>query len=132
MRLDNGALTVVQPFFSMSVPIPGAAGQLSPDGNYALTHDGDGRPAAYDVRSGDPQGTRFVEDWTPVEAAFTLEGRAVWVVQIDDASYGMFDCQVSRRFINSFDPDTEPCTPRIEMGEPPLLAGMEPGLVPSA
>jgi DNA-directed RNA polymerase specialized sigma24 family protein len=129
LRLNHGALSIVQPFFNVSIGVPGTDGQLSPDGNYALTHVGDGSLAVYDSRSGDPMGTWFDRSWSPVAAAFTLEGRAVWVVDTGDGSYGMFDCQVSKRFIDSFYPETEPCTERLDIGALPLLAGTEPGLV---
>jgi hypothetical protein len=129
LRSDDGSLSVVQPFFSVTRYVPGTWGQLSPDGHYVLTHFGDGRPAVYDVRSGEPQGTFFEEDWTPVAAAFTGEGRIVWLVDSHDGSYGLYECQSSPYEINWFDLDAEPCTQRVDVGEPPVLAGVAPGLV---
>ena len=128
LRSDDGALSVVQPFFSLTRYVPGTRGQLSPDGNYVLTHFGDGRPAVYDSRSGEPQGTFFKEGWTPLAAAFTGEGRIVWVVESPPGSVGLYECQSSPDYINSFDPGAEPCTPPVNVGEPPVLAGTAPGL----
>ncbi len=129
MRLRDGVLTIEQPFFSISRQVPGLTGQLSPDGNFVLTRVGEGPPAAYDARSGVPQGTWFQEGWTPVAAAFTPVGRAVWIVADAQGELALYECQVAKRYINSFDPDAEPCTPRTDLGDHlPVLAGTEPGL----
>ena len=130
LRLDSGVLSVVQPFFNVSRQVPGASGQLSRDGNYVLTHSGDGHPAAYDARSGDPQGTWFSDGtWTPVAAAWTEAGRVVWVVDSHDGrSYGMYECQPSKDWVDSFDPGSSPCTQRVDVDSLPVLAGTQPGL----
>ncbi|MEO6510091.1 MAG: hypothetical protein ABIO16_03805, partial [Nocardioides sp.] len=71
--------------------------------------------------------TWFPDDWVPVAAAFTNEGRAVWVVSVD-GSYSLIDCVVPRENVNSFDVGSEPCTQKVEVSGVPLLAGAEPGL----
>ena len=93
-----------------------------------LTHFGDGRPAAYDARSGTPEVNWFDESEIPVTAAFTLEGRVVWVVDSPDGTLGLYECQVSRANLSSSRPESEPCTPRVDLGEIPVLAGIQPGL----
>jgi DNA-directed RNA polymerase specialized sigma24 family protein len=129
---DNHGLDVVQPLFSLNQPIPGRSGQLSPDGNFALTHAGDGAPSLYDVRTGKEDGTWFdAKGWTPVAAAFTAEGRVVWVVDSHDGSYGLYECQASKDYINSMNPDAEPCSQRYDLDGIPILAGIEPGLAPT-
>jgi len=133
LRDEAGTLGVVQPFFSITRDMPGTTGQLSPDGNYVITRAGEGAPAAYDARTGAPQGTWFKDGWTPVAAAFTTVGRVVWVVDDTAGARGMYECQVAMDYINSFDPSAEPCTPRTELGEElPVLAGVDPGLGPTA
>jgi hypothetical protein len=119
---------VVQPFFSVSRSVPGDSGQLSVDGNYVITRSGvSGPPSVYDARDGEYQ-----EPWldatigTPVQAVFTSAGRIVWVLDTYDGSYGMYECQVSRDYVNSFDPDAEPCSRRIDTGEPPVLGSTGP------
>ena len=65
LRRGGGELEVFQPFVSESMVVPGTAGQLSPDGDCVLSHFGDGRPAAYDARSGTPEGNWFKVGETP-------------------------------------------------------------------
>jgi hypothetical protein len=132
LRRGGGELEIFQPFFGGSQIVAGTAGQLSPDGNFVLTHFGDGRPAAFDARSGTPEVYWFDQDETPVTAAFTLEGRVVWVVDSPDGTFGLYECQVSRTNLSSSRPESEPCTPRVDLGEAPLLAGTQPGLAPTS
>jgi hypothetical protein len=130
---DDDGLSAAQPLFNLVRDIPGTNGQLSPDGNFVLTHSGDGRPSLYDVRTGDEDGTWFdAKGWTPVAAAFTTEGRVVWVVDTQDGSYGLFECQASMDYINSMNPGSEPCTQRYDLDGIPVLAGIQPGLAPTS
>lgn len=124
LRDANGQLSVVQPFFSVTIDIPGSVGQLSPDGDFVLTRSSDGTVAAYDARSGKQQEPWFPADWTPVEAVFTSESRAIWVATVPDAKLALLDCQVSRGYVNSFDPTRNPCTQRLDLPAVPLLAGV--------
>ena len=94
-----------------------------------ITHSGDGRPSAYVARSGAPEASWFDDSWTPLAATFTGEGRIVWVVDSHDGSLGLYECQSSQAYIDSFDPQNEPCTVRVELGTMPVLAGVQPGLV---
>ena len=130
VRRDDGVVMVVQPLFSLSVVVPGTVGQLSPDGNFVLADVRRGRVELFDVRSGDQDGDWFAErGWTPVAAAFAVEGRVVWVVDSGDEGYGLYNCQASKRYLNSFEPDSEPCTERLDVDGVPVLAGEQPGLV---
>jgi len=130
LRRDDGLLSIVQPFFSLSIEVPGTVGQLSPDGNYVLTDTGGGRVDLFDTRSGERDGRWFDErGWTPIAGTFTVEGRVVWVVDSYDDSYGLYECQASMRFLNSFEPETEPCTQRLDVDGVPVLAGVRLGLV---
>jgi hypothetical protein len=113
----GGYLKVAQPSVLEAATVPGTSGQLSPDGRFVITVGSPGGPAAYDAITGEAVGTWFPDDWTPMASAFTAEGRVVW--------------SVSRGYMNSFDVDSEPCTPRLDLKGVPVLAGGEPGLVPS-
>ena len=128
LRRGGATLDIFQPFVGAPNEVPGTSGQLSPDGNYVLTHSGDGRPSAYDARSGAPEASWFDDSWTPLAATFTAEGRIVWVVDSHDGSLGLYECQSSMSYIDSFDPQNEPCTARVELGTMPVLAGVQPGL----
>jgi DNA-directed RNA polymerase specialized sigma24 family protein len=129
LRRGGATLDIFQPFVGAPNEVPGTSGQLSPDGNYVLTHSGDGRPSTYDARSGAPEASWFDAGWTPLAATFTAEGRIVWVVDSHDGSLGLYECQSSQAYIDSFDPQNEPCTVRVELGTMPVLAGVQPGLV---
>ncbi len=124
------SLTVVHPVDRAEVVVPGTSGQLSPDGRFVVTVGRPGGPAAYDAATGEAMGTWFPDDWTPMAAAFTSEGRVVWSVS-RVGSYTLIDCLVARGYVNSFAVDSEPCTPRLDLHGVPVLAGGEPGLVPS-
>ncbi len=132
LRRGGGELEVFQPFVGENLVVDGTAGQLSPDGNFVLTHFGDGRPAAYDARSGTPEVNWFKVGETPVTAAFTVEGRVVWVVASPDGTLGMYECQVSRANLSSSRVESEPCTPRFDLDAMPILAGIQPGLAPTS
>ncbi len=127
---DRGSMTVVQALDHHEVTVPGSSGQLSPDGRFVITVGRPGGPAAYDAVTGEALGTWFPGDWTTMAAAFTAEGRAVWSVA-RVGSYALIDCLVSRENMNSFDVGSQPCTPRLDLHGVPVLAGGEPGLVPS-
>ena len=129
LRRGGATLDIFQPFVGAPNEVPGTSGQLSPDGNYVLTHSGDGRPSTYDARSGAPEASWFDDSWTPLAATFTAEGRVVWVVDSHDGTLGLYECQSSMRYIDSFDPQNEPCTVRVDLGTMPVLAGVQPGLV---
>jgi hypothetical protein len=126
----GGYLKVAQPSVLEAATVPGTSGQLSPDGRFVITVGSPGGPAAYDAITGEAVGTWFPDDWTPMASAFTAEGRVVWSVS-RVGSYTLIDCLVSRGYMNSFDVDSEPCTPRLDLKGVPVLAGGEPGLVPS-
>jgi hypothetical protein len=129
---DNRGLQVEQPLFSLIQEVPGTNGQLSPDGNFVITLDG-GEPKLYDVRSGEQDGTWFDDhDWTPVSAAFTVEGRVVWVVDRHDGTFGLYECQASKDYINSMNPGSEPCTEGLDIDGVPVLGGIQPGLAPAS
>jgi DNA-directed RNA polymerase specialized sigma24 family protein len=124
LRSRRGTLSVVHPFFSIAPEVPGLTGRLSPDGNFVLTEVGGGRVELFDTRSGDRDGGWFDRwGWTPVAGAFTVDGRVVWVVDSHDGGYGLYECQASRHYINSFNPESEPCTQRFDLDGVPLLAG---------
>jgi len=125
-----GSLNVVRPGIVVTTRLPGTSGQLSPDGLFVLTVGRPGGPAAYSAATGEPTGTWFPDDWTPMAAAFTRTGRVVWSVS-RVGSYSLIDCLVSRGYVNSFAVDSEPCTHRVDLHGIPVLAGGEPGLVPS-
>jgi hypothetical protein len=130
VRGDGGVLKVVQPLFSLSVEVPGTVGQLSPDGNFVLTDVAGGRIELFDVRTGKPDGDWFAgRGWPPVAAAFAVEGRVIWVVDSGEEGYGLYNCQASKRYLNSFYPDREPCTQRLDVEGVPVLAGEMQGLV---
>ena len=129
LRRDGGQLDIVQPFFGAPNEVPGTTGQLSPDGNFVLTHDGDGRPSSYDVRDGGAEATWFDDRrGRRVAATFTVEGRIAWVVDSHDGSFGLYECQRRRDYINSFDPQAS----RAPARRPRRRAharGDQPGLV---
>jgi DNA-directed RNA polymerase specialized sigma24 family protein len=130
LRSEEGALSVVHPYFSIHPEIPGATGLLSPDGNFVLTRVGD-EVALYDARDAHLDGdwdTWVDRGWTTVAATFTVEGRVVWVVDSHDGSFGLYECQASKQYINSMNPDQEPCTQRLDIDGVPLLAGAPQGL----
>jgi DNA-directed RNA polymerase specialized sigma24 family protein len=131
MRTQDGVLSVTQPFFSVSPPVPGRTGALSPDGNYALTLNGIGIPTAYDARDGQRYPYWFDPTWAPVAATFTHDNRVVWVVDEHNGSYGLVDCQVQERLVVAFDPDAQRCERPLDVGAVPLLADVEPGLAPA-
>jgi hypothetical protein len=80
------------------------------------------------VRDGEVDGDWFVQNaWTPLAATFTGVGRVAWVVDRRDGTYGLYECQASRDYINSMDPDQEPCTQRFDLAGVPVLAGARPG-----
>jgi hypothetical protein len=130
LRTANGTIFVVQPTIIASTMVPGTSGQLSPDGRFVLTVGNPGGPAAYDAITGAPLATWFPDDWTPMAAGFTAEGRVVWSVSRVGA-YSLIDCLVSRDNMNSFDVGSQPCRPRLDLHGVPVLADSEPGLVPS-
>ena len=128
LRGSRGALDVIQPLYSVQKEVPGTVGQLSTDGNFVVTRVGD-RVTMWDAREGTVDGDWFVEKgWTPVAAAFTSQGRVAWVVDLHDGGYGLFECQASRDYINSMDPESQPCTQRFDVEGVPVLAGARPGL----
>ena len=130
LRRGGATLDIFQPFVGAPNEVPGTSGQLSPDGNFVLTHSGDGRPSPYDARSGAPEASWFDDSWTPLAATFTAEGRIVWVVDSHDGSLGLYECQSSRNYIDSFDPARTSRAPRGSTSAPmPVLAGVQPGLV---
>jgi hypothetical protein len=130
LRSDGGVLSIVPAFFSLAREVPGTTGQLSPDGNFVITGAGE-RLELFDTRSGEPDGGWFDElAWTPVAGAFTVDGRAVWVVDSHDGGgFGLYQCLSSREHVDSFNPDEEPCTQRLDVDGVPILAGEQPGLV---
>ena len=110
-----------------------ARGQLSRDGNFVLTHSGDGHPAAYDARSGDPQGTWFSDGtWTPVAAAWTEADRVVWVVAVTTAGLRDVRARAVQGLGRLVDPGSSPCTQRVDVDSLPVLAGTQPGLAAAA
>lgn len=127
LRLRRGALSVVQPLYSVERDVPGSMGMLSPDGNFGVSRV-DGAVGSWSTRTGSRDGDWFsANHWTPVAAAFTTDSRVVWVVDSGDDSYGLYECQASRDYINSMNPDQEPCTQRLDVDGVPLLAGAKPG-----
>lgn len=125
LRSDDGSMSVVHPFFNVHPPLAGTTGQLSPDGNFVLSDLGD-EVALYDARNGDLDGdwdTWVERGWTTVAATFTVEGRIVWVVDSHDGTFGLYECQASKQYINSMNPDQEPCTQRLDVDGVPVLAG---------
>jgi hypothetical protein len=128
LRSARGVLDVIQPLYSVEKQVPGTVGQLSDDGNFVLTRVGD-HVAMTDARDGTPDGDWFSDQgWRPVAAAFTTEGRVTWVVDTLDGGYGLFECQASRDYINSMDPESQPCTQRYDIDAVPVLAGSVPGI----
>ena len=51
----------------------------------------------------------------------------MWVVDSHDGTFGLYECQASKQYINSMNPDQEPCTPRLDVDGVPVLAGVPPG-----
>ena len=128
LRWGRGVLSVVQPLAGTESRIPGVSGQLSADGNFVVTRLDD-RVGLWDARDGDADGDWFAANaWTPVAVAFTREGRVAWVVDRRDGTYGLYECQASRDYINSMDPDSQPCTEGYDVEAVPVLAGAAPGL----
>ena len=127
LRSENRALSVVHPYFSIHPEVPGTTGLLSPDGNFVLTWSTiDDEVALYDARDAHQDGdwdTWVDRGWTTVAATFTVEGRVVWVVDSHDGTYGLYECQASKQYINSMNPDQEPCTQRLDVDGVPVLAG---------
>jgi DNA-directed RNA polymerase specialized sigma24 family protein len=130
LRRQDGVLSTTQPFFSVSPPVSGLTGALSPDGNYVLTLDGSGVPSAYDARNGQRYPSWFDPTWGPVAAAFTRDDRVVWVADEHNGSYGLVDCQVEERLVTAFDPDAQRCDRPLDVSGVPVLADVRPGLVP--
>ena len=122
LRAQDGQLTTTLPLFSVTVTVPGVTGILSGDGDWTLTRDADGVPTAYDVRDGSLQGPWFDASWTAVDAAFTHDGRIVWVVDEHNGSFGLVDCQVEEEVNMALHPDGEQCRPQLDVGALPLLA----------
>ena len=131
LRSNEDALSVVHPYFNIHPEVPGTVGLLSPDGNFVLTRIAD-EVAMYDARDAKLDGdwdTWVDRGWTTVAATFTVEGRVVWVVDSHDGTFGLYECQASKQYINSMNPDQEPCTQRLDVDGVPVLAGTPPGLV---
>jgi hypothetical protein len=127
LRFGRGVLFVVQPLYSVEQDVPGSVGMLSPDGNFGVSRDGDS-VGGWSAKTGATDGDWFaVNQWTPVAGAFTTTSRVVWVVDSGDDSFGLYECQASRQYINSMNPDQEPCTQRFDVDGIPLLAGARPG-----
>ena len=132
LRRVGGRLAVFQPFYGEPYDVPGTTGQLSRDGNYVLTQDGDGQATTYDARSGAPEAAWFDRAWTPLAASFTADGRIVWVMDSHDGSLGLYECQASRANLSSSRVESEPCTQRFDLDAMPILAGIQPGLAPTS
>ena len=130
LRRQDGVLSITQPFFNVSPPVSGITGSLSPDGNYALTLNGSGVPAAYDARNGQRYPYWFDTTWSPVAATFTQDDRVVWVADERNGSYGLVDCQVQERLVTAFDPDPQRCERPLDISGVPVLADVQAGLVP--
>ncbi len=129
LRSAGGGLRAIQSLSAVEKELPGSVGQLSNDGNFAVTRVGD-RVAMWDARSGTVDGDWFVEmGLTPVAAAFTEDGRVAWVVDRHDGSYGLYECQASRDYISSSAYESQPCTQRYDLDGVPVLAGAVPGLI---
>jgi hypothetical protein len=124
LRIGGGGLTVTQPLFSLTTDLPGDRGRLSVDGNFAITAGTDNLPLVSDTRDGADQGTWFRKKWTPVVAAFSHQGRVVWVADDGDGTLGLFSCAAAKDFVDSFHPDSEPCTQVYDLTDTvPVLAG---------
>jgi hypothetical protein len=133
LRSNEDVLSVVHPYFNVHPEVPGTVGLLSSDGNFVLTRVAD-EVALYDARDAQLDGdwdTWVDRGWTTVAATFTVEGRVVWVVDSHDGTFGLYECQASKQYINSMNPDQEPCTQRLDVDGVPVLAGTPPGLVPT-
>jgi hypothetical protein len=128
LRLARGVLSAVQPLYSVENDVPGSIGMLSPDGNFVISRVDDEGVQSWSTRTGSVDGDWFAANqWTPVAGAFASNNRVVWVVDSGDDSYGLYECQASRNYINSMNPDQEPCTQRLDVDGIPLLAGARPG-----
>jgi hypothetical protein len=128
LRRGRGVLSTIQQLSGTEQQLPGSTGVLSPDGGFAVTRTGD-RLFTYDVRDGGVDGDWFAGNgWTSIAAAFTASGRVAWVVDRHDGTLGLYECQVSRDYVNSADPETQPCTQRFDVDQVPVLAGAPPGL----
>ncbi len=131
LRIGDGGLTLTQPLFSLTTDLPGDRGRLSVDGNFAITAGADDVPLVSDTRDGADQGAWFSKEWTPVAAAFSHQGRVVWVADDGDETLGLFSCAAAKDFVDSFHPDSEPCTQVYDLNDTvPVLAGGAVG-VPS-
>ena len=55
-----------------------------------------------------------------------------WIERVrashDGRSDGMYECQPSKDWVDSFDPGSSPCTQRVDVDTLPVLAGTQPGL----
>ena len=128
LRSSRGALVVIRPIDDTELELPGTVGQLSNDGNFVVSRLDD-QVAMWDARDGDIDGDWFAQNaWTPLAAAFTNVGRVAWVVDRHDGTYGLYECQASRDYINSTDPDSQPCTEGYDVDGVPVLAGAPPEL----
>ena len=130
LRRQDGVLSTTQPFFNVSPPVSGVTGALSTDGNFVLTLNRGGTPTAYDARNGQRYPYWFDPTWGAVAATFTHDNRVVWVVDERNGSYGLVDCQVDERLLIAIDPDAQYCERPIDVGAKPVLADVQPGLVP--
>ena len=53
----------------------------------------------------------------------------MWVVDTDDGYLGSTSAWLRESYIDSFNPDEEPCTQGLDVDGVPVLAGAQPGLV---
>jgi hypothetical protein len=79
-QLDDRLVRLDQPFFSVAHDVPGRGGQLSADGDHAVTRNpADGSVLVYDARSGSRVDVRPPEDLTVADVVLAPEGAITYL-----------------------------------------------------
>jgi hypothetical protein len=79
-QLDTERIRLDQPFFSVVYDVPGRGGELSADGNYALTHSPeDGSVLVYDTRSGTRVDVQMPGDVLVADVVLAPEGAITYL-----------------------------------------------------
>ncbi|GAB3260834.1 hypothetical protein [Nocardioides dilutus] len=86
-QIDNQRIRLDQPFFSVVHDVPGRGGELSADGDYALTRSPeDGSVLVYDTRSGARVDVQPPEDLTVSDVVLAPEG-AITYLTVDPEGF---------------------------------------------
>ncbi len=83
-QVEEGGLRITQPLFDVEVTVPGNGAILSDDGDYLLTRVDEPDPQTvvlYDAASGDAIDVGLTREEVAVQAAFDVDGAAVFLVE---------------------------------------------------